>query len=196
MANPAQSKLGEVATVQLGITFRGADAARHEPDGTHQLIRIGDLSDDGEIRAGAPNLIRLDELTTSRDELREGDVLVAARGTRMTAAVFDGSFPAVVGSQFCIVRPDADRVLPDYLRWFLNLPSTQENLLSRARGTYVRSLSASALSDLMVPVPTIGRQREIAKIHELRLREKQLMAQLTLCRAILVDNTLRQSLEQ
>lgn len=192
---PAQVKLGEVAAVQLGITFRGADAARHDPDGTHQIIRIGDISEDGDIRHGEPNLVRLDDASIARGELRDGDVLVAARGTRMTAAVFDGSFAAVVGSQFCIVRPNADRLLPDYLRWFLNLPATQENLLSRARGSYVRSLPSSALADLEIRIPSIARQRAIAKIHELRLREKHLMSQLAERRALLIDRTLFQSLE-
>lgn len=191
----AQRKLAEVATVQLGITFRGADAARHEPDGTHQLIRIGDLSDDGDIRLAAPSLVKFDEAVMARGELRAGDVLVATRGTRMTAAVFDGAFAAVVGSQFCIVRPDPDRLLPAYLRWFLNLPLTQENLLAQARGSYVRSLPASALSDLPILVPSLGHQRAVAKIHELRLREKHLMARLSEHRATLVDNTLLQSLK-
>ncbi len=181
--------------MQLGITFRGADAARHDPDGTHQIIRIGDISEDGDIRHGEPNLVRLDDASIARGELRDGDVLVAARGTRMTAAVFDGSFAAVVGSQFCIVRPNADRLLPDYLRWFLNLPATQENLLSRARGSYVRSLPSSALADLEIRIPSIARQRAIAKIHELRLREKHLMSQLAERRALLIDRTLFQSLE-
>jgi hypothetical protein len=195
MANLTQHKLADVATVQLGITFRGADAARHDPDGTHQLIRIGDISEDGDIRIAAPSLIKFDDQVMARGELREGDVLVAARGTRMTAAVFDGSYSAVVGGQFCIVRPDAEQLLPAYLRWFLNLPLTQENLLSQARGSYVRSLPASALSNLLIPVPSIGHQRAVAKIHELRLREKHLMARLSECRALLVDNTLLQSLK-
>lgn len=193
---PAQAKLGEVATVQLGITFRGADAARHDPAGTHRLIRIGDLSEDGEIQPAEPNLVRLDDATAARAELRDGDVLVAARGTRMTAAVFDGSFPAVVGSQFCLIRPDSERLLPDYLRWFLNLPATQENLIARSRGSYVRSLPAGSLAELDLLIPSLGAQRSIAKIHELRLREKHLMATLAARRALLVDRTLLQSLQR
>ncbi len=194
--NLAQSKLSAAATVQLGITFRGADAARHDPAGTHRLIRIGDLSEDGEIMPAEPNLVRLDEPTAARSELREGDVLVAARGTRMTAAVFDGSFPAVVGSQFCIVRPDPEHILPAFLRWFLNLPGTQENLIARSRGSYVRSLPAGALGDLDLRIPPLGVQRSIAKIHELRLREKHLMAILASRRAHLVDRTLLQFLQR
>jgi len=192
---PEQFHLGEVADVQLGITLRGTDASRHDPAGTHQLVRIGDVSDDGELRISEPNLVRLDDPTANRSELRAGDVLLAARGTRMTAAVFDGSFPAVAGSQFCIIRPNVDRLLPAYLLWFLNLPSTQEKLIARARGSYVRSLPVGSLAELDVIIPSPAKQRSIAKLHELRLREKQLMETLAARRAVLIDRTLFQSLQ-
>lgn len=192
---PGTAQLREVADVQLGLTLRGADASRHHDAGTHQLVRIGDISEDGAIRITEINLVRLDEATAGRSELRAGDVLVAARGTRMTAALFDGSFTAIAGSQFCIIRPHAEYLLPAYLRWFLNLPSTQESLVARARGSYVRSLPAGALAELEVLIPPPAHQRAITKIHELRLREKNLMATLASRRAVLVDRLMLQSLQ-
>lgn len=191
---PAQAQLREVADMQLGITLRGADSSRHHSDGTHQLIRIGDISDDGYLRISEPNLIKLDADTASRAALRAGEVLLAARGTRMTAALFPGGFSAVAGSQFLVIRAHGDVLLPDYLRWFLNLPSTQENLNARARGSYVRSLPAGALGELEIPVPPLPRQRAIAELYELGLREKQLMASLAVQRATLINNSILQSL--
>ncbi|MBI4626917.1 MAG: restriction endonuclease subunit S [Verrucomicrobia bacterium] len=180
--------------MQLGITLRGADASRHDPAGTHHLIRIGDLSDDGALLVSEPNLIRLDGATARRFELKSGEVLLAARGTRMTAAIFDGGRPAVAGGQFLVIRPRAGVLVPAYLRWFLNLPTTQDSLIAEARGSYVRSLSASALSDLELPVPPLPQQRAIAELHELRLHEKRLMEQLAAHRAVLVDRAILQSL--
>lgn len=191
---PAQAQLREVADVQLGITLRGADASRHDPAGTHQLVRIGDLSEDGSLRITEPNLIRLDEVTAHRSGLRVGEVLLAARGTRMTAAIFEGGLPAVAGSQFLVIRPHSGVILPAYLRWFLNLSSTQEHLNTQARGSYVRSLPSSALGDLELPLPPLPRQRAISELHELRLREKHLMETLASRRAILVDRAILQSL--
>lgn len=190
--NPAQVKLSEVASVQLGIAFRGADAARHQPNGSHRLIRIGEISEDGDITIGdgEPHLIGLDFPGAARGELRAGDVLVAARGSRMTAAVFDGSFSAVAGSQFGIIRPDRNKLLPQYLRWFLNLPAIQESLQSQARGSYVRSLPIGALNNLEVAVPSLDRQHVIAEIHQLRLQEKHLTARLVEHQAILINHTL------
>lgn len=183
-----------MAEVLLGITLRGTDSSRHDPNGTHQLLRIGDLTDDGSLHVTEPNLIRLDDATAHRSGLRAGEVLLAARGTRMTAAVFDGGISAVAGSQFLVIRPHGGVLLADYLRWFLNLPSTQEALSVRARGSYVRSLSSAALGELDIPLPPLPRQRAIAELHNLRLREKHLMATLAAHRATLIDRSILQSL--
>lgn len=190
---PAQAQLREVASVALGITMRGADASRHDPAGSHQLIRIGDLSEDGIVNCAEPNLIQVDPENASRFTLRHGDVLLAARGSRMTAGLFDGHYRAVAGGQFLVIRPRADVLLADYLRWYLNLSSTQEALAGRARGSYIRSLPASALGELEIPIPPLSQQQAIAALHVLRLREKDIMAQIAARRAVLFDQSILHS---
>ena len=190
---PALAQLREVASVALGITLRGADASRHDPSGTHQLIRISDLSEDGVLHPSAPNLITPPPELTARFTLRRGDVLLAARGSRMTAGLFDYAHPSVAGGQFLVIRPRLDTLLPDYLRWFLNLPQTQETLIGGARGSYVRSLPASALGELAVPIPPLPQQHAIAALHALRLHEKDLMARLAARRAVFLDQSVLHS---
>lgn len=193
---PARAQLREVASVALGITLRGADASRHDPEGTHQLVRIGDLSEDGTVHCAAPALIKVDPEAAHRYTLRPGDVLLAARGARMTAGLFEGSHPSVAGGQFLVLRPHPSVLIPEYLRWFLNLPLTQEALAAAARGSYVRSLPVSAVADVEIPVPPLPRQHAIAVLHTLRLREKALMARLAVQRALLVDHSILQSFQR
>lgn len=189
-------KLREIAEIQLGVTLRGSDASRHDPAGTHQLIRISDLSDDGSVSIGEPCLIKLSSGDAARYELKPGEVLVAARGTRMTAAVlYAGGGPCVVGGQFLVVRPQ-QRLNPEYLRWFLNLPTIQTRLFSFARGTYVRSLPASSIGDLDIPLPPLPKQHAVAELNRLRIREKELMAKLAEQRGLLVDHSVLQNFQQ
>jgi hypothetical protein len=190
---PALARLSEVASVSLGITLRGADASRHDPTGTHQLIRISDLSEDGVLHPAEPNLITPPPELTARFTLRRGDVLLAARGSRMTAGLFDYDQPSVAGGQFLVIRPHADTLRSDYLRWLLNLPQTQEKLVGSARGSYVRSLPASALGELEIPVPPLPQQHAIATLHALRLLEKDLMARLASRRAVFFDQSILHS---
>ncbi|MCF7734223.1 MAG: restriction endonuclease subunit S [Cephaloticoccus sp.] len=191
---PAQAQLREIAEIGVGITLRGADASRHDPKGTHQLIRISDVSSDGTLQLSEPKQLKLDAETARRYTLRAGEVLVAARGMRMTATVFDGHYLAVAGGQFLVVRPQDGVILPDYLRWFLNLPATQEILISRARGSYVRSLPAKALGTLEIPLPPLPRQRMIAEVDRLRVHEKEFMQRLADRRAFYLDQCLVKTL--
>jgi restriction endonuclease S subunit len=111
----------------------------------------------------------------------------------MTAGLFEGYKLAVAGGQFLVIRPRTNILLADYLRWFLNLPSTQETLVGRARGSYVRSLPASALGELEIPIPPLPQQHAIAALRALRLREKDLMARLASHRALLFDQSILHS---
>jgi hypothetical protein len=187
---PAQVKLGQIAEVQLGITLRGTDAARHDPSGTHHLIRIGDLTEDGGLQIATLNLIKLDDNAADRFGLRQGEVIMASRGVRVTAAVFDGSRPAVAGNQFCVLRLKSSAILPAFLRWFLNLAATQEKLRACMTGSYVRSLPVGAVADLVVPFPGVDQQRAVVALDALRVREKRLLGQIATKRSQFVDYTI------
>lgn len=193
-ASPCLVYLRDLATVSLGITLRGADASRHDPAGTHRLIRIGDISGDGVLSHDDISLISPEPDAASRYALRAGDVLVAGRGSRATAAVFEDSTPSIASGQLLVVRVHPEAVEPEYLRWYLNLPRTQEALAAGARGSYIRSISTGTLAELRVPLPPLSRQRQIAEIGALRLREKELMTRLAGLRAALVDNALQRLL--
>lgn len=181
--------LRDLAEIQTGITLRGEASTRHDPKGTHRLIRIGDVSPDGFLAPNSSTKVRLSEAEASKFALKPGNVLLAARGSRLTAAVFDLDEPTVAGSQFIIIRilPQWVGLLPGFLAWYLNLPTIQEQLAARMRGTYVRSLPARILSVLQIPIPDGTKQDAITSLNDLRIREKALMEQLAHQRGQLID---------
>ncbi len=170
--------LQNLAHVQLGVTLRGRDASRPCPGGKLQLIRIGDLTPEGRIETPVPLLIGL-EPDSVRDYLLEpGDILVANRGQRATAALFLQENPAIVGTQFAVIRPKRDRILNDYLQWYLNRPEVQTALLSKARGTYVRAVPVTELRELDILVPPLAVQRQLVELEALHQTEMNLVQQL------------------
>ncbi|MBP6506963.1 MAG: hypothetical protein KA257_05305 [Opitutaceae bacterium] len=181
--------LRELADIQTGITLRGPDTSRKASDATHRLIRIGDVSPEGVISRQSTARIKVPEKDIGKFELKLGNVLLAARGSRLKAAVFELDEPAVAGSQFIIIRilPQWLGLRPGFLAWYLNLPAVQEQLSARMRGTYIRSLPASVLSLLQVPVPDGAKQDAIIAINDLRIHEKALMEQLAHQRSQLVE---------
>jgi restriction endonuclease S subunit len=83
-----------------------------------------------------------------------------------------------------------DKVLPEYLTWYLNRASSQNYLKSKAVGSSIVSISKSVLQDLEIYFPDLQTQNAILKITQLRhseqvmkkkietLREKQIQQQI------------------
>ncbi len=104
--------------------------------------------------------------------LRGGDVLFAAKGNKNFAAVYeDHNKPAVASTSFFVLRLTGQKVLPEYLAWFLNNHSTQATLKGQAIGTSIPSISKQVLEDLEITIPSIERQKAIIQITKLRNKE-------------------------
>lgn len=115
--------------------------------------------------------------------LKNGDVLFAAKGTKNFAAVFENhNEPSVASTSFFVIRPTDNKVLPQFLAWFLNNPTTQTLLKAQAIGTSIPSISKQVLENLEIPVPDIKTQKAIVEISKLRNREKFLKQQIEVLR--------------
>lgn len=107
--------------------------------------------------------------------LKDGDVLFAAKGNKNFAAVFENhNEPSVASTSFFVIRPTDNKVLPQYLAWFLNSHTTQALLKGQAIGTSIPSISKQVLENLEITVPNIEIQKAILQITKLRNKEKTL----------------------
>ncbi len=107
--------------------------------------------------------------------LKNGDVLFAAKGTKNFAVVFENhNEPSVASTSFFVIRPADDKVLPQFLAWYLNNHSTQILLKGQAIGTSIPSISKQVLEHLEISIPSIETQKTILQITKLRNKEKSL----------------------
>lgn len=107
--------------------------------------------------------------------LRYGDILFAAKGTKNFATVYEKhNPPAVASTSFFVVRLTDNKVLPEYLAWFLNSQHAQLELKLKAIGTSIPSISKQVLEQLEIAIPEIEKQKAILKITKLRNKEKSL----------------------
>lgn len=179
-----------IANVASGYTFR--ERLDAYPDGDVAVLQMKNIGPDDRVHTKDLPRVGLVDLSP-RQLLREGDILFRARGLFHTAAVVtEGVNNAVVAAPLMLIRVTSPKVLPEYLRWFINHPRTQEVLKNLAAGSYVRTLNKAAVSNLEVPLPSLERQRQIVEIAELSQREKSLLAAIAERRARLLDEILSQ----
>lgn len=168
--------LSEIATVQPGYLSRSR--VHSVPGGPYRLLQASDVSEDRGVV--------LDQATRFRPErnpdlyrVKRGDILVVARGSNHRAHYVDHELEnALAAATFYIVRPDADRVLPGYLAWWLNLPRVQADIDASSRGTRIAYIGREALETLHVPIPPLPVQRTIERVVALWRRKKSLQSQI------------------
>lgn len=118
-----------------------------------------------------------DELDTVRPEnsgklvsykLRPGDIVCARSGTLgrhgLVRKVEDGW---LLGPSCMRLRPDGDDVVPEYLVQYLNSPKVHRWIMSESRGSAIPHITASTLRELVIPLPSVTAQRDIASTMDL-----------------------------
>lgn len=173
------TQIADIADVRTGYTFRGLrEGAAGEPV---RAVQIGDLRDVTVVQPGNLSLAQW-EGTGEVPALKEGEVLLAAKGNHNRAALFSGpqaDTRVVPSSQFLILTlKRAARVLPAYLCWALNYPPTQKLIAEHRRGTSIASVSKAALLQVPVPVPALGVQEKILRLQHLWDEERAIYAAL------------------
>lgn len=183
--------LSAIAEIRMGATLRGRDATRPVPTGSCRFVRIGDISQDGELLTN--ELIRIEPNESIKDDLflRSGDVLFPNRGTRTTALAFRLDVPCtVVGAQFFVLRPDPARVLPEYLAWFLRSDEAARHFEGRRKGSYVQIIQRSDLAEMEMPLPSLEVQQKIVEAASLALKARDLEERLSALNWKLAKNAL------
>jgi len=182
------SALKDIAQVISGYTFR--ERLDVYPDGDVAVIQMKNL--DAQNRLCTDDLPRVDIADLGeRQLLRQGDVIFRSRGTFHTAALFSEDVGrAVVAAPLMVIRLSGTKVLPEYLRWFINLPATQAKLSMLATGTHVQTVNKGAIEDIEIPIVQPVQQRRIAELAELSKYEQAISTRIAERKARVLEEML------
>jgi restriction endonuclease S subunit len=167
-----KTKLNHIANIQTGVfakTVAHGDIAYLQPT---YFDESGKLT-----TAIVPNLNSID--IPKNHILQNGDILFASKGLKLFATCLNlTEVKAAASTSFFVIRIKSDSVLPHYVTWFLNHPTTMNSIKSFARGTSIQSISKEVLNELEIKIPSLKKQELIVKIAELRAAEERLQAKI------------------
>jgi restriction endonuclease S subunit len=184
--------LKKLATVQMGYSFRSR--LETTPNGDVAVIQMKDLLDDNTVDCEGLLKVNLESLK-EHHLARKGDLVFRSRGQVTTAAVLlDEPGIAVVAAPLLRIRITIpDRILPEYLNWYISQRDAQIFLNSRAKGTALKMVSKQALENLEISLPGIEKQKNIIEIASLSAREQTLFRTLSEKRKRYISKILMQS---
>ncbi|WP_417228433.1 restriction endonuclease subunit S [Amphritea sp.] len=180
-----KAKLKNLASVQMGHSFRSK--LEPDPNGNVSVIQMKDLTEDN--RLDAQELVQIDmQDLKEHHRVKFNDLAFRSRGQTNTAALIDHELSdVVIAAPLLRIRVESDSVMPAYLCWVINQPSSQAALQSKATGTAVRMIGKPAIEDLEVVVPSLDVQQKIIEIYQLSINEQKLMNALAKKKEVLID---------
>lgn len=156
-------RLGDVASIRQGHPFRGAITAH--ADGNVRVIQLKNITASGLHDADGLLRTRMSH-RKAPDWVRDGDVLLAARGSHPMAALLrDPPDNTVCSPHLYVIRlVDPTQVMPAFLAWQLNQKMAQDHLRRQSAGSRQQSLRKASVEDLQIRVPALSRQHSIVNI--------------------------------
>jgi len=184
-------KIKQVATVQMGYSFRSRlEASR---GGDVAVIQMKDLLDDNTVDCSG--LMKIDLESVKEHHLaRQGDLVFRSRGQVTTAAVLNETpGKAVVAAPLLRIRiTKPNKILPEYLNWYISQRDAQIFLTSRAKGTVQKMISKQAIEDMQVFLPSLEQQKNIIELAYLSAREQTILSTLAAKRELYISKVLMQ----
>jgi len=167
-------KVKKLARVQMGYSFRTRLEASET--GNVAVIQMKDLLYDNIVSCN--DLVKIDMEEIKEHHLaQKGDLIFRSRGLITTSAVLlDDPGKALVAAPLLRVRIiQTDRIIPEYLNWYINQRDAQIFLTSRAKGTVQKMISKQAIEDIDVSLPSMENQKNIVELASLSAREQTLL---------------------
>jgi hypothetical protein len=176
-----------------GHTFR--ERIVDDPNGDCHVIQISNLDSNYTKIEKNPHKIKSSSIS-EKQFLKKGDVLFCAKGNNNFAFVFDKDYCAVAVSLFFVIRPDQEKVSPQYLAWFINQSATQSTLDSRKEGTSVTNISKKSLEDLEIKVPSLLTQNKLVNLYRLWQVEKSKTIEMIMQKEVYFNNLVLTEIER
>jgi hypothetical protein len=166
-------KLSDIAKITSGIN------GRRNPEGSIYYLRARDFINPHQLDTLLePSLMPSFKL--NKHFLVKGDVLILSKGHHgFTAHSYQGEKqPAVASSIFMVLKNIKSIILPEYLVWFINLSTTQNELITLSRGSVLPAINKTILGDLTIDVPDVETQLKIVALDQLKKQETKIINQL------------------
>ncbi len=141
-----------------------------DKNGNYELLTISDM-DDGRIN---DNLLKISDNKNKYDRylLKNGDVVISARGTKIKVAVAEIKNRNIIpNGNLLVLRLDTEKLNPYYLQAYLNSENGQLSLKQIQTGAIIMSINPSRIEQIKVSMVDKETQDVFVEKYKRRLME-------------------------
>ena len=168
--------LKDCAEVVPGFSAKGS--LSDDPEGTVQVLTAQHLTPGEPYRYRDEHRLRIrPSRSLEKYLLVPGTILFMSRGANNYAVLLEEfPQPAIAPLSFFIIKPKPD-VFPAYLAWCLNQEPFQTELNAIRTGAGTPMIPRREFGEIIIPLPSMTRQKLMATLADLQRREKDLLRQ-------------------
>ena len=172
-------KLSDFATLQSGLVLNRKEARSEEETAKYyKRINMRSLSEYGELDRNDLDIFPSVEILDSAVLTQPNDIIVKLFTPIYPTLISEKDKGFIIPSQLVVIRVFDDQVLPEYLRYYLSAPEVSDLMLSIEGWRSQRTIKVSTFADLEIPIPSIEKQKLIAKISETNSQRERLYKEL------------------
>lgn len=161
-------KISDIAQLQFGLYSKSSE------EGDVKYLQAKHFDDSGVLIDEIDTRLKKDDKNESH-LLHDGDVLFVGKGFRNFAWTYTSQIgDAIASSIFFVVRPNQNKVIPEYLAILFNTPKYQSYFQSMGAGSKITSIRKSELEALLINLPDLDTQKKIVVLKKLHQRDMQL----------------------
>lgn len=158
-------KLSDIAQVQFGLYSKSTE------DGNVKYLQAKHFDGAGEFSEDIDTYLNKDEKNKSHI-LWDGDLLFAGKGFRNFAWTYSSQIgEAVASSIFFVIRPNKEKVYPEFLTTLFNTPKYQAYFQSLGAGSSITSIRKAELEALSFSLPELEVQKKIVELKKMHQKD-------------------------
>lgn len=165
-------KLSEIVELNFGQYLRPTS------EGAAKYLQAKNFSADGDYLDNVELFMDNNDIQP-KHLLRQDDILFVSKGMRFFAFKYDTFIgPAIASSIFYVIKPNINRVLPDFLVCILNHPQSLNYFNGASAGSSIPSIRKNELLDFEIELPSLDEQQKLMDLYYCHKEQMHLLNQL------------------
>lgn len=170
------------------------------------ILTSREISDFGEYQYKIFNIKNYDsneEYETVKAEKRlddkltkKGDLLIKLIYPNRIVYIDENLEGFLVPSQMCVIRPDTQKIDPEFLKWYLESDLGKEIIEPHITGSSIQKISVGSLKKLEIPLINLDKQKAITDLIKLWSKEKKVLQNIMKEKDVLYNNLITEIIEK
>ncbi|MCG8539447.1 MAG: restriction endonuclease subunit S [Clostridia bacterium] len=172
-------RLGDFSNIRTGLVLSRKKAkSESEAIKEYTSLTLKSFEDDGTLNLRDLDVFVSKEVLNARYITRRGDVIIRLSHPNTAIYITEDAEGYVIPSQFSVVSINNKDLLPSFFSIYFNSSHVKRLISKHQMGATIPVINNAFLADLQIVNLPIDKQRMIADIHSLHLREKELLKDL------------------